>query len=404
MSSLPISLCMIVKNEERFLPTCLESCAPHVDEIIIVDTGSTDRTIEIAESFGATIYHYKWDDDFAAARNKSISHATKAWILQLDADEVITDQSWEWFYDSYPWNSCHGYDLIIDNIIDLNSGELGQSNRMTRFFKNHQNYRYQHKVHEFIQIPTDQRELSDAHILHKGYADTKLNKQKLERNEKILRQQLNKNPNDPTLLAFLANTSQDNNEAVNYAWQALEHGASGPTRLRSLREICKYAVHNTDLQTIHKIRDSVTPNEFPELPYYYGMYYHTINSKSKAARYFREFIHISEKLSPEGRKIRLGNERILQTRRKLASYLVEKELYNDALDILNQIPGNTTNFKVFDLKAECYLKQRNFEKSLENYSKVIQLLESNKQSSEYDNLINDYKKMVRILKSKITDQ
>jgi len=88
-----ISLCMIVKNEEEFLPGCLDSVKGVVDEIVIVDTGSTDRTVEIARQYGAKVYHYEWNDDFAAARNESLKHATCGWILVLDADETLDASS-----------------------------------------------------------------------------------------------------------------------------------------------------------------------------------------------------------------------------------------------------------------------------------------------------------------------
>ena len=80
---------MIAKNEERVLARCLASVRAIVDEIILVDTGSTDRTVEIAESFGARVYHAPWENDFSKVRNVSLSYATKDWILVLDADEEI---------------------------------------------------------------------------------------------------------------------------------------------------------------------------------------------------------------------------------------------------------------------------------------------------------------------------
>jgi glycosyltransferase involved in cell wall biosynthesis len=85
-----LSLCMMVKNEERFLEKSILSVRPIVDEIIIVDTGSTDRTAEIARSLGARVYNYKWREDHPEARNHSISLAKGEWILYLDADEVIS--------------------------------------------------------------------------------------------------------------------------------------------------------------------------------------------------------------------------------------------------------------------------------------------------------------------------
>ena len=82
-----VSLCMIVRNEEDVLGRCLESVKDIVDEIIIVDTGSTDRTKEIAGRFTNTVYDFPWIDDFSAARNFSFSKATMDYQMWLDADE-----------------------------------------------------------------------------------------------------------------------------------------------------------------------------------------------------------------------------------------------------------------------------------------------------------------------------
>ena len=84
-----ISLCMIVKDEERFLEACLRTVVDVVDEVCVVDTGSTDRTVEIARSFGARLEHRSWRNDFAWARNEVLKLATKRWIFVLDADEEL---------------------------------------------------------------------------------------------------------------------------------------------------------------------------------------------------------------------------------------------------------------------------------------------------------------------------
>ncbi len=92
-----ISLCMIVKNEEKVLERCLKSIADLMDEIIIVDTGSTDRTKEIAKKYTDKIYDFEWIDDFSAARNFSFSKATKDYIYAADADEVLDEENREKF-------------------------------------------------------------------------------------------------------------------------------------------------------------------------------------------------------------------------------------------------------------------------------------------------------------------
>ena len=87
-----MSLCIITKNEEKYLEKCLNSVKNIVDEIIIVDTGSIDKTKETTKKFNAKIYDFKWNDSFSEARNFSISKATKDWILVLDADETISEK------------------------------------------------------------------------------------------------------------------------------------------------------------------------------------------------------------------------------------------------------------------------------------------------------------------------
>lgn len=86
-----ISLCMIVKNEEKVLSKCLESVQGIVDEIIIVDTGSTDKTLDVAKKYTDKIYYFDWISDFSAARNESLKYANSDYILILDADEYLEE-------------------------------------------------------------------------------------------------------------------------------------------------------------------------------------------------------------------------------------------------------------------------------------------------------------------------
>src|SRR4051812_40298341 len=143
-----LSLCMIVKDEEEMLPRTLEAAGPAVDEIIVVDTGSSDRTVEIAESFGAKVLHHEWTGDFAAARNVSIDAATGDWIVWLDADEVLvaedapklrqlTGQIWrEAFY------------LVETNFTgDVEDGTAVTHNAL-RVFRNRPEYRFKDRLHE----------------------------------------------------------------------------------------------------------------------------------------------------------------------------------------------------------------------------------------------------------------
>jgi glycosyltransferase involved in cell wall biosynthesis len=93
ISPMSISLCMIVKDEAENLPRCLESVQDLVHECIVVDTGSTDATCDIATRYGARVHSFTWNNDFAAARNVSLDYATGDWVLVLDADEVLTPEA-----------------------------------------------------------------------------------------------------------------------------------------------------------------------------------------------------------------------------------------------------------------------------------------------------------------------
>ncbi len=86
-----ISLCMIVKNEIKFIEKCLEAVSPYVDEIVVADTGSTDGTIEVLEKFNCRVFHFEWCNDYSKARNFSISKAKNNWILVIDADEELIE-------------------------------------------------------------------------------------------------------------------------------------------------------------------------------------------------------------------------------------------------------------------------------------------------------------------------
>src|SRR5579884_2195452 len=90
-----VSLCMIVRNEESNLPSCLELIREIVDEIIVVDTGSTDKTKEVAANLGAKVFDFPWKDSFASARNESLRHATGEWIFWMDADDRMDRENIE---------------------------------------------------------------------------------------------------------------------------------------------------------------------------------------------------------------------------------------------------------------------------------------------------------------------
>lgn len=149
MSNGRVSLCMIVKNEERSLPSCLNSVRGAVDEVIVVDTGSTDQTVQLARQQGAAVIPFNWCDDFAAARNRGLAAATGDWILFLDADEILDDKA---RVELPLWSTQKGVDgffLQIHNYTGNGSGGV-TINPVLRMFRNHPEHRFSGRIHEQI--------------------------------------------------------------------------------------------------------------------------------------------------------------------------------------------------------------------------------------------------------------
>ncbi|WP_432665336.1 glycosyltransferase family 2 protein [Wukongibacter baidiensis] len=148
-----ISLCMIVKDEEDVLERCLEAASDIVDEIIIVDTGSMDKTKEIAGKFTDKIYDFEWIDDFSAARNFAFSKATKEYILWLDADDLIFKEDIEKFKELKNTldNSVDSVTMLYNLAFD-EKGNATFSLRRNRLVKRANNFRWIGFVHECLVV------------------------------------------------------------------------------------------------------------------------------------------------------------------------------------------------------------------------------------------------------------
>lgn len=160
-----ISLCMIVKNEKNVLSRCLDSIKNAVDEIIIVDTGSTDTTKEIAEKYTDKIFDFKWIDDFSTARNFSFSKATQDYIMWLDADDVVSKKNCEKLIELK--HNINNADVIMMKYITAfdESGKAAFSYYRERLIKKSSNPIWKGRVHEAIE-PTGNIIYSDIEIEH----------------------------------------------------------------------------------------------------------------------------------------------------------------------------------------------------------------------------------------------
>lgn len=198
-----ISLCMIVRDEERFLAECLASVQGVVDEINVVDTGSTDATPEIAARFGARVERRLWRDDFAWARNEALALATRRWILVLDADERLVPESARELVAlrTTPAHLC-GLWVRCRNLVDDFKGTGAMTNALVRVFPNHPRLRYRNAVHEFVCLdgsPYGMEAVNTAlEIEHHGYLrEVIASRGKARRNLELSRRVLQGARDDP---------------------------------------------------------------------------------------------------------------------------------------------------------------------------------------------------------------
>ena len=200
-----LSVCLIVKNEEKFLGQCLQSIAGLAQQIIVVDTGSADRSLEIAKTFGAETYMIPWQDDFSAARNAALEHATGDWILILDADEELPAEQHSPLLADMNKPSLLACRLPL---VNLEHEADGQS-FIPRLFRNAPGVFYTGRIHEQVfpsLMPYSKAwglELGfgTAQLLHHGYTKQIVrDRNKIERNLALLRQAVAENPVDANLM------------------------------------------------------------------------------------------------------------------------------------------------------------------------------------------------------------
>lgn len=165
-----VSLCMIVKNEERHLRRCLESLQGLMDEMIIVDTGSMDQTIEIAKSYTDNVYQFDWGDDFSAARNFALSKATKDYVYVADADEVLDEENRQRFH-RLKQALLPEIDIVqmkYGNQMEFNTVYNYDEEYRPKLFKRVRQFRYIDPIHETLQVEPVIYD-SDIVITHKPH-------------------------------------------------------------------------------------------------------------------------------------------------------------------------------------------------------------------------------------------
>jgi tetratricopeptide (TPR) repeat protein len=228
---LPLSICLIVRDEEQALPGCLASVAPFAAELIVVDTGSTDRTREIAAEFGARIADFTWCDDFSAARNSAASLASQPHIFALDADERLSADSLP-ALEAY----CRSARVAVGRVVRTNLAEDGSTaltvESLSRLYPNRPGYRHHGRIHE--QILHDGRPAptvdTSVRLVHTGYAPaTLVHGGKVDRNLRLLQLARDEEPANPYLAYQIGRTHQaaGHLREASTAYRAALHGLEG---------------------------------------------------------------------------------------------------------------------------------------------------------------------------------
>jgi len=226
-----ISLCMIARNEQENLRPCLEPVRGLVDQIVVVDTGSTDRTAAVAAELGAEVYQFPWKDDFAAARNESLRHARGDWVFWLDADDRLDQECVRGLAELREVLDQRSADVYAFQVFSPSdsAGSSGAWVTHGRLFRRAAGLRWARRVHEELlpENPDPRRwpELawSGLMIRHIGYKNPSRRRLKLYRDLRLLQLEHAVDPDDPVTLFYLG-------------WTYLELGNSRQA-LRLLRRV-----------------------------------------------------------------------------------------------------------------------------------------------------------------------
>ena len=274
-----ISQCMIVKNEERNIERALSWGKDIMWEQIVVDTGSSDRTIELAEKMGAKVFFLEWPEDFAAAKNYAIGKAEGEWIAFLDADEYMVPEAVKKLKHILEQMPKDQYDGISMGWQQLNDeGKIFASATQVRFFRNISDVRYRRRIHEQL-ASLSGRELHildmvrDISILHTGY-QSEVSEKKRGRNKKLILEELEKRPDDYEMMGYMGDEylgEEDKDKAEMWFRRSIrempaelkeydQRSAATFTKLLMILSERKHAVWN-DLEGLYMQAVHIFPSE-----------------------------------------------------------------------------------------------------------------------------------------------
>jgi GT2 family glycosyltransferase/SAM-dependent methyltransferase/tetratricopeptide (TPR) repeat protein len=229
-----LSLCMIVRDNERTIDPCLESIRPWVDEIVVVDTGSTDCTPEVCKSYGARLFEFPWCDDFSAARNESLKHARGEWLFWMDSDDTIPAEcgrKLRALADGPHPDKIAGYIMQVHCPAPGDDGHVDVTVvDHLKLIRNRPDLRFSGRIHEQL-LPAIRNAggdvaWTDIYVVHSGSEHSpEAFQRKLERDLRILHQELREQPDHPFVLFNLGMTCADAANHISHSELRTPHSA-----------------------------------------------------------------------------------------------------------------------------------------------------------------------------------
>ena len=342
---LKITACYIVKNEAENLVKSIKSLKKQVNEIVVVDTGSTDNTMTVARKLGAKVYSFPWQDDFSKARNFALSKAKGDWLVLLDADEYFTAKT-AGNIRQVIRQAQQADGLLIQMVnYDVDKAEIQDYFYQLRIVRNQQGLHYEGKIHEelklsegksmkFLRIPPEMLE-----IYHTGYASS-VSRQKLERNLKLLQQAVDNGQSEADLARYFCDCYLglgDMEKCTYYGWLDVKKGRQSVNfGSRCHRVLMAYYGGRNDGESISKRRQlaEISTEQYPEVPdfwaeyseclYQAGEYTQAIAAMEKALQLMQDYHGMEPSMLVEGHMAHQLEAR-LQVFRQAQADLINQE-------------------------------------------------------------------------------
>lgn len=343
--ALKISACYIAKNEAENLAKSIKSLKTQVNEIVVVDTGSTDNTITVARKLGARVYSFPWQDDFSKARNFALSKAKGDWLVLLDADEYFTAKTAGNIRQVI--RQAKQADAILIQMVnyDVDKAEIQDYFYQLRIVRNQQGLHYEGKIHEELKLSEGKsmkflRVLPEMlEIYHTGYASS-VSRQKLERNLKLLQQAVDNGQSEADLARYFCDCYLglgDMEKCTYYGWLDVKKGRQSVNfGSRCHRVLIAYYGGRNDGESISKRRQlaEISTKQYPEVPdfwaeyseclYQAGEYAQAIAAMEKALELMQDYHGMEPSMLVEGHMAPQLKER-LQVFRQAQANLTNQE-------------------------------------------------------------------------------